>query len=602
MLERIIDYSARNKFIIIVFYLFIIGWGIWSLNHTPVDAIPDLSDNQVIVFTQWMGRSPKIIEDQITYPLVTNLQGLPKVKAVRASSMFGMSFVFVIFDDDADIYWARSRVLEKLNYASSFLPQGVVPTLGPDGTGVGHVFWYTVEGKNSDLAELRSIQDWYIRYQLNSVKGVAEVASIGGFVKQYQIDLDPNKLSAFDLDYMSVVNAIKNNNREVGGKIIEQNDVAMYVRGEGYVRSISDIENVVVATGNNGVPVFVKNVATVQMGNDLRLGLLDKNGEGEVVGGIVIMRYGENAKDVIVRVKEKMKEIEKGLPNGVEIKIAYDRSDLIDHSINTLKDALFEEALVVSIMVLIFLLHIRSVIRVIIEIPVAVLFAFIAMKTFGITSNIMSLGGIAIAIGVIVDASIVLVENAYRNVARAQEENGELSKEDYIEISIRSAKQVGPAIFYSVAIMVVSFLPVFLLEGQEGKLFKPLAFTKTFVLIGSAIIAVTLVPMLMTMLTRGKFRSENKNPITKFLNWLYAPIIRWVLKWKKTTIALNVLALLVTIPMLTNIGSEFMPPLDEGSLLFMPVTLPNVSITEAKRILQVQDKIISESPEVAQVL
>ena len=477
MIERIIDYSARNKFIIVVFYLLIIGWGIWSVQHTPVDAIPDLSDNQVIVFTQWMGRSPKIIEDQITYPLVTNLQGLPKVKAVRATSMFGMSFIFVIFDDDADIYWARSRVLEKLNYASSFLPAGVTPTLGPDGTGVGHVYWYTVEGKDYDLAELRSIQDWYIRYQLNSVQGVAEVASIGGFVKQYQIDLDPNKLAAYDLDYMSVVNAIRNTNREVGGKIIETNNVQMFVRGEGYVQSISDIENVIIATGNNGTPVYVKNIGTVQMGGDLRLGLLDKNGEGEVVGGIIVMRYGENAKDVIVRVKEKINELKKGLPDGVEIKMAYDRSELIDHSINTLKDALMEEAIVVSIMVLLFLLHVRSVLRVIIEIPVAVLIAFIAMKIFCITSNIMSLGGIAIAIGVIVDASIVLVENAYRNVAHAQEEKGELSKEEYIEISILSAKQVGPAIFYSVAIMVVSFLPVFLLEGQEGKLFKPLHFT-----------------------------------------------------------------------------------------------------------------------------
>ncbi len=602
MIERIIDYSARNKFIIVVFYLLIIGWGIWSVQHTPVDAIPDLSDNQVIVFTQWMGRSPKIIEDQITYPLVTNLQGLPKVKAVRATSMFGMSFIFVIFDDDADIYWARSRVLEKLNYASSFLPAGVTPTLGPDGTGVGHVYWYTVEGKDYDLAELRSIQDWYIRYQLNSVQGVAEVASIGGFVKQYQIDLDPNKLAAYDLDYMSVVNAIRNTNREVGGKIIETNNVQMFVRGEGYVQSISDIENVIIATGNNGTPVYVKNIGTVQMGGDLRLGLLDKNGEGEVVGGIIVMRYGENAKDVIVRVKEKINELKKGLPDGVEIKMAYDRSELIDHSINTLKDALMEEAIVVSIMVLLFLLHVRSVLRVIIEIPVAVLIAFIAMKIFGITSNIMSLGGIAIAIGVIVDASIVLVENAYRNVAHAQEEKGELSKEEYIEISILSAKQVGPAIFYSVAIMVVSFLPVFLLEGQEGKLFKPLAFTKSFVLLGSAIIAITLVPMLMTMLTRGKFRSEQKNPITKFLNWLYAPIIHWVLKWKKTTIAINIIALLITIPMMMSIGSEFMPPLDEGSLLFMPVTLPNVSITEAKRILQVQDNIIKQFPEVEQVL
>ncbi|MBS4027371.1 MAG: efflux RND transporter permease subunit [Ignavibacteriales bacterium] len=602
MIEKIIDYSARNKFVVIVFYLLIIGWGIWSVKHTPVDAIPDLSDNQVIVFTQWMGRSPKIMEDQITFPLMSNLQGLPKVRAVRAQSMFGMSFVFVIFEDDADIYWARSRVLEKLNYASSFLPAGVVPTLGPDGTGVGHVYWYTVESNKHDLAELRAIQDWYIRYQLNSVHGVAEVASIGGFVKQYQIDLDPNKLVAYDLHYMSVVDAIKNTNREVGGKIIEQNDVAMYVRGESYVRSVADIENVVIGAGNNGVPIYVRNVGTVQMGSDLRLGMLDKNGEGEVVGGIIVMRYGENAKDVIVRVKEKISEIKKGLPSGVEIKMAYDRSELIDKSIGTLEDALIEEGIVVSLVVLMFLLHLRSVIRVIIEIPVAVLIAFIFMKEFGITSNIMSLGGIAIAIGVIVDASIVLVENAYRNVARAQEEKGTLTKEEYIEISIRSAKQVGPAIFYSVAIMVVSFLPVFLLEGQEGKLFKPLAFTKTFVLLGSAIIAITLVPMLMTMLTRGKFRSENKNPITKFLNWLYAPIIHWVLKWKKTTIALNVLALLITIPMISNIGSEFMPPLDEGSLLFMPVTLPNVSITEAKRILQVQDKIISEIPEVEQVL
>ncbi|MBM4166016.1 MAG: efflux RND transporter permease subunit [Ignavibacteria bacterium] len=602
MIEKIIDYSARNKFIIILAYAIIIGWGIWSLKHTPVDAIPDLSDNQVIVFTQWMGRSPKIIEDQITYPLVTNLQGLPKVKDVRAQSMFGMSFVFVIFEDNADIYWARSRVLEKLNYASSFLPAGVVPTLGPDGTGVGHVFWYTVESSKHDLAELRAIQDWYIRYQLNSVKGVAEVASVGGFVKQYQIDIDPNKLAAYDMSYMTLVDAIKNTNREVGGKIIEQNNIQLYVRGEGYVKSISDIENIAVGTGNNGVPIYIKNVATVQLGNDLRLGLLDKNGEGEVVGGIIVMRYEENAKDVIVRVKEKIKEIEKGLPKGVTIKTAYDRSELIDHSIKTLEDALVEEAIVVSLMVLIFLLHARSVLRVIIEIPVAVLVAFIFMKEFGITSNIMSLGGIAIAIGVIVDSSIVLVENAYRNVARAQEEKGTLTKEEYIEISILSAKQVGPAIFFSVAIMVVSFLPVFLLEGQEGKLFRPLAFTKTFVLAGSAIIAITLVPMLMTMLTRGKFRSEHRNPITKFLNWLYAPIIHWVLKWKKTTIALNVIALLITIPMMMNIGSEFMPPLDEGSLLFMPVTLPNVSITEAKRILQVQDKIISDFPEVEQVL
>lgn len=601
MIEKIIDFNARNKFIIIIIYLLIIVWGIWSVIHTPLDAIPDLSENQVIVFTEWMGRSPQLVEDQITFPLTTALQGIPEVQAIRAQSMFGMSFIFIIFEEKTDLYWARSRVLEKLSVVQPLMPQGAKVQLGPDGTGVGHVYWYTVEGKY-DLGTLRAIQDWYIKLHLQGVAGVAEVASIGGYIKQYQIDIDPNKMKAYNVTITDIRNAVMRSNNEVGGKILEISDAEYFVRGQGYIQSIRDIENIVVSTSVSGTPIYVKNLGIVQLGGDIRRGSLEKNGEGEVVGGIVVMRYGENAKDVIDRVKAKIKEISPGLPKGVEIKPAYDRTDIIMAAVNNLKGTLLQEAIVVSIVVFLFLLHFRSVLRIIIEIPIAVLMAFILMKTFGITSNIMSLGGIAIAIGVIVDASIVLVENAYRHVAQTQKEKGTLTKEDYTEISIRSAKQVGPAIFFSVAIMVVSFLPVFLLEGQEGKLFRPLAFTKTFVMIGSAIIAITLVPMLMTILTRGKFRGEEQNPISNILNKIYAPVIRWVLKYRKTTIALNIIALLITIPMMMNIGSEFMPPLDEQSLLFMPVTLPSASITEVNRILQVQDAIIKSVPEVESVL
>jgi Cu(I)/Ag(I) efflux system membrane protein CusA/SilA len=601
MIERIIEYSARNRFVIIVAYVIVVVVGIWAVRNTPLDAIPDLSENQVIVFTEWMGRSPRVIEDQITFPLVTALQGVPEVHAIRAQSMFGMSFIYIIFTERTDLYWARSRVLEKLSTIQASLPQGAKMQLGPDGTGVGHVFWYTLEGKY-DLGTLRAIQDWYVKLNLQGVQGVAEVASIGGYVRQYQVDVDPNRMKAYNVTLSEVRNAVMRSNNEVGGKIIEISDAEYFVRGQGYIQSTRDIEHIVVGTGPYGVPVYVKNIGIVQLGSDIRRGSLEKDGQGQVVGGIVVARYGENAKDVIDRVKKRIEEISPGLPQGVTIKTAYDRSDLIMAAVGTLKKALMEEAIVVGLMVLIFLLHIRSVIRVIVEIPIAVLIAFICMKIFGITSNIMSLGGIAIAIGVIVDASIVLVENAYRNVARAQAEKGELATADYVEISIRSAKQVGPAIFFSVLIMIVSFLPVFLLEGQEGKLFRPLAFTKTFVLLGSAIIAITLVPMLMTMLTRGKFRRETQNPVTRVLNRIYAPIIRWVLKHRKTTVALNVVALLITIPMIMTMGSEFMPPLDEGSLLFMPVTLPSASITEVNRILQVQDAIIKSFPEVETVL
>ncbi len=601
MIERIITFSARNRFLVLLAYAFIVGAGIWAVSTTPVDAIPDLSENQVIVFTEWMGRSPQLVEDQVTFPLVTALQGVPDVEAVRAQSMFGMSFIYIIFNERTDLYWARSRVLEKLSTVQSSLPAGARMQLGPDGTGVGHVYWYTVEGPQ-DLGTLRSIQDWYIKLNLQGVDGVAEVASIGGYVRQYQIDIDPGKMRAYSVSLAQVKNAVMRSNNDVGGKLLEVAGAESFIRGQGYLRSADDIENIAVATSAGGTPVRISDIGVVQMGGDIRRGSLDKDGKGQVVGGIVVMRHNENAMEVIKRVKARLEEIRPGLPAGVEIHSAYDRTDLISAAIDSLSDTLIKEAIVVSLIVLLFLLHVRSVLRVIIEIPVAVLIAFILMKLTGISSNIMSLGGIAIAVGVIVDASIVMVENAYRNVARAMEEKGTLEKEDYVRISIASARQVGPAIFYSVAIMVVSFIPVFFLEGQEGKLFRPLAFTKTFVMAGSAIIAITLVPVLMTMLTRGKFRSEQANPVTRVLNRIYEPVITWVLKWRKTSIGLNIVALLITVPMIMTTGSEFMPSLDEGSLLFMPVTMPSASITEVNRVMQVQDAIIRTVPEVATVL
>jgi copper/silver efflux system protein len=599
MIEKIIEFSARNRFLILIVYLLIAGFGIWSVYNTPVDAIPDLSENQVIVFTEWMGRSPQIIEDQITYPLTQSLQGIPKVRAVRSQSMFGMSFIYVIFEDNAEVYWARSRVLEKLNQVKDMLPQGATPVMGPDGTGVGHVYWYHLKSDKYDLGELRALQDYFLKYQLTSVEGVAEVASIGGFIKQYQVDVDPAKLSSYGIGINDVVNSIRNSNKDVGGKNIESSDKEFFVRGKGYIQSPQDIELITIRDSKFGVPVRIMDIGTVQIGGDTRRGLMDMNGEGEVVGGIIVMRYGENASVVIERVKEKLAELQKGLPDGVTIETSYDRSTLINSAIDTLKHSLIEEAIVVSLIVLIFLFHWRSAIRIIIEIPVSVLIAFILMKQFNITSNIMSLGGLIISIGVLVDSSIVMVENAYRNIA-VSSERGEII--DYTEISIRSAKQVGRAIFFSIGIIVVSFLPVFMLEGQEGKLFHPLAFTKTFALAGSAIITITLVPMLMTLFMRGKFYPEHKNPVSKFFRRLYEPVLNLALKYRKTTLAINLLALVITVPLIMNRGSEFMPSLDEGSLLFMPTTLPNVSITEAKRIMQMQDKIIMSVPEVAHVL
>lgn len=599
MIEKIIEYSARNRVIILMIFALIIAWGVWSVYRTPVDAIPDLSDNQVIVFTDYPGRSPQVVEDQVTYPLAVNLQGLPMVKAVRASSAFGFSMIYVIFDDKADIYWARTRVLERLNYAASLLPPGVVPTLGPDGTGVGHVFWYTIDGKGYDLEQLRTLQDWFVRYQLNTVPGVAEVASIGGFVREYQIDLDPNRLFAYKVTVGQIMEAVKRSNNDVGGRLLEQADAEFLIRGKGYIKSPKDLEDIVVGADMRGTPIYVKTLGTVQLGGAIRRGLLDMNGEGEAVGGIVVMRYGENAKDVIDRVKEKITSLEKGLPPGVKIMVSYDRSDLIERAIHTLKRALTEESIVVSLVILVFLLHFQSALVIVLTLPIAVLIAFITMHLLGVTSNIMSLGGIAIAIGVLVDAGVIMVENCYRHLSEMPPEE---RAEKRLDVIITSAKQVGRAIFFSLAIIILSFVPVFLLEGQEGKLFHPLAFTKTFSMAGSAMIAITLVPVLMYYFMRGKMPPESANPVSRFFIRLYSPVIRWVLKWKKTTILLNVIALGIAIPMFMSIGSEFMPPLDEGSLLYMPVTLPNVSVSEAKRLIQVQDQIIKSVPEVEHVL
>lgn len=602
MIERIIDWSAHNRLLVGIIYVVLIGAGIWAVRTTPVDAIPDLSENQVIVFTEWMGRSPKIIEDQITYPIVSALQGLPDVKAVRASSMFGMSFVFVIFNDGTDLYFARTRVQERLGIAQAKLPPGVTATLGPDGTGVGHIYWYTVEGGGYDLATLRSLQDWFIRYKLAAVEGVAEVASVGGFVRQYQVDVDPERMRSLGVTMEDVISTIQRSNNEVGGKLVEISDAEFFVRGQGYLTGRQDLERLLVSTSQGGVPVRLDQVATVQMGGEIRRGVLDKNGRGEAVGGIVVMRQGANAEEVIERVKSTIAQIAPGLPSGVKILPSYDREPLIRAAVGTLERSLVEEAIIVTLVVLLFIAHVRSAIRILIEIPVSVLCAFLLMRAFGITSDIMSLGGIALAIGVVVDSSIVLVENAYRNIAEAERTRGTLTSQDYFDLALLSAKQVGRAIFFSEAIMVISFLPVFLLHGQEGKLFHPLAWTKTFVIASSAIVGITLVPMLMTLLMRGHFRPEGENPLMRFFHRLYRPILAWSLRWRRTTIALNVLALAATIPLILNTGSEFMPPLDEGSLLFMPILLPNASATEVSRVMQEQDRIIAGYPEVDHVL
>jgi len=618
MVARIIQYCIDNRLLVAVAVGLVTVWGAISLRNTPLDAIPDLSENQVIVMTEWQGRAPQVIEDQITYPLSGALQGIPGVKAIRATSAFGYSMIYAIFEDGIDPYWARSRVLEKLNYAQSLLPSGVTPQLGPDGTGVGHVFWYTLSSDRHDLSELRALQDYYVRYLLQSVDGIAEVASISGFERQYQVEIDPNRLRAYDVPLMRVLNAIRQGNLDVGGRIVEMSDAEYFVQGSGYIESIRDIEQIVVRVDADGTPVTVGDVADVQMGGDIRRGLLDENGEGEVVGGIVVMRYGENAYSLIERVYERLEEVEAGLPEGVEIAVAYDRSELIENAVGTLTNTLIEEAIVVSLIVLVFLFHLPSALVVVLSLPIAVLIAFIFMKHMGVTSNIMSLGGIAIAIGVLVDASIVMVENAHRRIADRLQQ-GPISSDERLGLVADAAKQVGPAIFFSMLIILTSFVPVFMLTGQEGKLFTPLAWTKTFAMFGASVMSITLVPFLMTFALRGHLRPERKSPISRFFVWLYRPVLLAALRFRKSTVVIVILCGLTAVPLFTGfswdvdgdgeaevsvaaIGSEFMPALDEGSLLYMPVTLPNVSVNEAKRLLQLTDYLIAQVPEVAYVL
>ena len=600
MIEKIIEYSAKNKFIVFALLAFVVGWGLWALNNTSLDALPDLSDVQVIVFTEWMGRSPDLIEDQITYPIITKLVAAPKVKAVRGISMFGMSFIYVIFEDDTDIYWARSRVLEYLNTVSGKLPEGVTPVLGPDATGVGWVFEYALIDKsgNHTLADLRSFQDWTLKYYLESTPGVAEVASVGGFVKQYQVNVNPNALLAYNIPLMDVMEAIRKSNNDVGGRVLEVSSTEYFVRGRGYIKSLKDIESIPIGTDGNGTPVLVKNIGKVEFGPEIRRGLAEWNGEGEAVGGIVVMRYGENALDVINRVKQKIEDIKPSLPEGVELVTAYDRADLIERAIAMLKEVLSEEMLIVSLVILLFLFHFRSALVPIVTLPIAVLVSFIPMYYMGITSNIMSLGGIAIAIGAMVDASIILVENAHKKLEGWVEGSGPIHREDLI---IGALKEVGRPIFFSLLVITVSFLPIFSLQSQEGRLFKPLAYTKTFSMFFAAIIAITVAPALILWLVRGKIHSEERHPVSKLLHRLYHPAIDFVLAHSKKVIIVAVLMMAGTVPVYFLLGSEFMPPLNEGTILFMPTSVPGMPASEASKILQLQDQILKGFPEVQTV-
>lgn len=594
MIHRLIEFSLRNRGIIVVVYLALAAAGYWALLRTPIDAIPDLSDNQVIVFTDWPGRSPQEVEDQVTYPLVTNLQGLPGVRVVRASSAFSFSMINVIFEDDVDLYWARTRVLERLNLVTKQLPEGVIPTLGPDATGVGQIFWYTLESDAMNLRDLRTLQDWYIRYQLNSVPGVAEVASVGGYVQQYQVDVDPNQLRGYGLPLSVVVEAVQRSNNNVGGNVVEQAGQWAVVRGVGLIESTADVENIVIGA-QNGIPIYVRNVADVKLGNAFRTGVLDKNGK-EAVGGVVVARYGVNTLEVIDAIKEKIGALQAGLPQGVLIVPFYDRTQLINRATATLKRALIEELILVTLAHIVFLAHFRSILIVTIPLPLAVLVSFLFMKVMGISSNLMSLSGIAIAIGVLVDAGIVVTENAFRFLEKRKVDPKDRRK--VWETVLDSTKLVGRPVFFSMAIIILAFIPVFALTGQEGKLFHPLAFTKTFAMVGATIIAVTLVPVLCTFLLGGKFHSEQSNPVMRFLQVLYRPALRLALNHRTVTIAIAALLFSGAIVLTFGIGKEFMPPLNEGDLMYMPVTDPAISIDEALRITSRQDEILKSFPEV----
>jgi len=600
MIEKVIEFCARNRFLTFTLVGFVMLWGLWTMKNTPLDAIPDLSDVQVIVFTEWQGRSPDLVEDQITYPIVTTMIAAPKVKFVRGQSFFGLSFVYIIFEDGTDMYWARSRVLEYLNQVSGQMPEGVTPTLGPDATGVGWVYQYALvdeSGKN-DLSELRTFQDWYLRYWLEAVPGVAEVASVGGFVKQYQIVLDPVKLLGYNIPLSKVIHAVRRSNNDVGGRVVEFASTEYVVRGRGYIKSVKDIEQIPVAVNKDGTPVYIRDIGVVQLGPDIRRGLAEYNGRGETVGGVVVMRYGENALAVIDRVKAKIEQIKPSMPKGIKIVPVYDRSGLINRAIETLKGKLFEEGVVVSIVIIIFLLHLRSALVPIITLPIAVTIAFIPMYYLGLTANIMSLGGIAVAIGAMVDASIVLVENVHKKLEKLK---GDESEETRLEAVIDAMKVVGKPIFFALLVIMVSFLPVFSLESQEGRLFKPLAYTKTFSMLFAALLAVTITPPLIVLLVRGKIKHEDENPIARTLTRLYHPLVMKVLEYRKTVILSAVLILIVTAVPFHRLGSEFMPPLNEGTLLYMPGAVPGIPITEASRILQMQDKMLMKFPEVKTV-
>lgn len=594
MLERIIEWSTRNVFLVLLGTVFVVGLGIYSTIRTPLDAIPDLSDVQVIVYTEYPGQASQVVEDQVTYPLSTAMLAVPKSRVVRGLSVFGASFIYVIFEDGTDIYWARTRVLEYLSFASARMPRGVIPTVGPDATGVGWVYQYVVVAAQHTLAELRTIQDWFVRYQLTQAQGVAEVASVGGFVKTYQVTVEPRKLQAYNIPLNQVAAVIRASNRDVGGGVIEMAETEYVVRGRGYLHGISDLENLVVKV-EKGTPVLIRDVARVELAPDERRGIAELNGEGEVVAGIAVARYGQNALDVINSLKSRITEIASGLPAGVSLQAVYDRSDLIHRAIDNLKRVLIEESIIVAVVCMIFLMHARSALVVIVMLPIGVLIALTAMHLMGLNSNIMSLGGIAIAIGAMVDAAIVMIENAHKHLERAPPGASRL------QVIVDACREVGPALFFSLLIITVSFLPVFTLEAQEGRMFAPLAYTKTFAMAGAALLSITLVPVLMFLFIRGKIMPERKNPVNRFLIWAYRPAIAGVLRWKKLTIGLALITLALSLFPAMKLGSEFMPTLNEGSLLYMPITLPGLSVTKAAELLQTQNKIIKSFPEVASV-
>ncbi len=597
MLAAIIDWSGRNRFLVLLGTLFIVLWGVFAVMRTPIDALPDLSDVQVIVYTEYPGQAPQVVEDQVTYPLTTAMLSVPKSKVVRGFSFFGASFVYIIFEDGTDIYWARSRVLEYLNFAAGRMPRGVTPQLGPDATGVGWVYQYALIAKDKTLAELRTLQDWFVRYQLTKAQGVAEVASIGGFVQTYQVTVDPVKLRSYGVPLMKVAQVIRDSNRDVGGRVVEMAETEYMVRGKGYLRGAADIENLVVKS-EKGTPVLIRDIARVELTPDERRGLTELNGDGEVVSGIVMARYGQNALEVIHNIKEKITEISSGLPEGVHIEAVYDRSELIHRAIDTLKRTLIEESVIVALVCIVFLLHVRSALVAILMLPVGVLIAFIAMRQLGMNSNLMSLGGIAIAIGAMIDAAIVMIENAHKHLERLPSDH---SNSERAAAMMAACREVGPALFFSLLIITVSFLPVFTLESQEGRLFSPLAYTKTFAMAGAAMLSVTLVPVLMLLFIRGKILPEAKNPVNRFLIWIYRPVIAAVMRFKKLTIFIALIVMAISIYPASRLGSEFMPTLNEGTLFYMPTSLPGLSITKAAELLQTQNRIIKSFPEVASV-